>query len=117
MKNIFKNFDKLGIFAFAAAGLFAISWTNLESRLAPQWYQVTVIDEDEPHDEPSNLAIGAALPSGPSGPCSLNNGEMCAIPIDRKDYTGPITTVAQAQDLADEEDIDLGTPVFRTPQS
>lgn len=81
MKNIFKNLNKVGIVAFAAAGLFAISWTTIESKLAPQWYEVSVSGTD-PNPEKNQHILGLYPNGTPQSPCDEISGEICAIQLE-----------------------------------
>lgn len=98
MINIFKNFNILGLVAFIAAGIFAISWTAVKQpELAGKWYQVEVIDEDQPITD-ANLKIVGLFPSGsPEGDCNKTSGTLCAIEMDLVDEDDFPETVEQAQ--------------------
>ncbi|MBV2227195.1 hypothetical protein [Sphingobacterium kyonggiense] len=95
MKNLFKNFDKMGLLAFVAAGLFAISWNLPESKMAPQWYAVTVSGTD-PNPEKNQL-IGAAIDE-PTGNCSKDDGTICAVQLDLNSAPKPATIYQANQD-------------------
>ncbi len=81
MKNIFKNLNKGALVALASAGLFAISWTTIESKLAPQWYQVELKENGDPENledfEINPISIGS-----PTGDCDLGTITLCAVKLE-----------------------------------
>lgn len=75
MRKLFKNFNILGLVAFIAGGIFAISWTEVKKNDEVLWYQV----ELKPNGDPtinSDLEIVGLYPGAnpgdePTGDCSL----------------------------------------------
>ncbi len=106
MKNLFKNFDKMGLLAFAAAGIFAISWNAPVSKMAPQWYAVTVSGTD-PNPEKNQL-IGAAIDE-PTGDCANPSGNICAVQLDLNGAPKPATIFE-----ANEDGLNTDTRMHRT---
>ncbi len=96
MKNLFKNFDKMGLLAFAAAGLFAISWNLPESKMAAQWYAVTP-DASNPTDESLQVISSTPLPGTPTGTCVESSGKVCAVLLDLDGAPAP-STIKEAKD-------------------
>ncbi|MCT1523666.1 hypothetical protein [Sphingobacterium hotanense] len=96
MKNLFKNFDKMGLLAFAAAGVFAISWNAPETKLAPKWYPVTP-DTSDPSDESLQTISSTPFQGTPTGDCKNTSGVICAVQLDLG--TAPVpATIAEAED-------------------
>lgn len=105
MKNIFKNLNLGALLTLAFVVTLTVSWKNHENnKLAPQWY---LVNETSPSD--SDRQIGTNYPGGaPGTECALPLGEMCAIKIDLKSYTGPFPeTVEEAQVLHDSNQIEI----------
>lgn len=79
--SVFKNLNLGGLAALVFAGFFAISWTTMESKLAKQWYQVSVSGSDSNPEK--NQHILGLYPGGtPQFPCDETTGEICAIELD-----------------------------------
>lgn len=111
MKNLFRKVDKivLGIFLFAA--MIATVATAMEKRRATQWYSVTVIDNDQNHNDPANQQIGAALTGEPTGDCATENeNTRCAIQltIGTANPTVPATVQAALnREMSNPSDVDI----------
>lgn len=110
MRKLFKNFNILGLVAFIAGGIFAISWTEVKKNDEVLWYQVEITDPQDP-DTPSKQKIVGLYPGAnpgdePTGDCS-NIGEiLCAVQLDVSSSTFP-TTMAEA-------DADPGVEILET---
>lgn len=89
MKNLFKKFDSIGLLAFAAAGIFAISWNTPEEKLAPAWYPVTVSGTDPVAEK--NQYISSTPIEEPTGDCNTDPGTICAIQLDLNGAPVPAT--------------------------
>jgi len=109
MINIIKNLNFGGMIALVAMMMLTVSWTVTDKVVAAEWFAVS--------DEGSALSdkkISGPYPGGtPGEECQLEDGEMCAVPIDRKNYTGPITDLAHANALEAADLIEVGAPFFR----
>lgn len=104
MKNIFKNFDKVGLLTLAAAGLFTISWTNIQKSVDPEpgWYSITVDPDDR--DNKSTQQINAFVDSAPpTGSCDVANEEKpCQVHLDLTNFSSstPIEDMTVQQALS-----------------
>lgn len=101
MVKTFKNLNKGGIVALAVAGFFAISWTHVEHKLAPQWYQVTESGSDpdpEKNQHIVGLYPGSTPGSTPGAECNTFPGEICAVQMDLQGAPIP-ATIAEANSL------------------
>lgn len=111
MVKTFKNLNKGALVALAVAGFFAISWTTAAHKLAPQWYQVSLIDENGNPNDANNQRIDGAYPGGsPTSPCNQSLGHKCATFMDIGSNPLP-STVAEANALG----IAQQDSSFRTP--
>lgn len=80
MRKLFKNFNILGLVAFVAAGIMAISWTEMKKNTAFQWYQI-----EENGSTPSEKVILGLYPNGePTTPCTSEDltRPLCAAELD-----------------------------------
>ncbi|MCY4781052.1 hypothetical protein ORI89_15435 [Sphingobacterium sp. UT-1RO-CII-1] len=80
MKKLFKNFNILGLVAFIAAGIFAISWTEIKKNDEVLWYQVELKQGGSPANN-SDLEIVGLYPGGaPTTPCTSTDDSkpLCA---------------------------------------
>lgn len=98
MKNIFKNFDKLGLLAFVAVALFAISW-NTPTKLSATEKWVEVEDTGATLGNPLDQELRNDIDGTPVFPCDEPSGEICAVLIDFKTYTGTIANMDEANAL------------------
>jgi len=96
MKTIFKKFDIAGLAVMLLAFFVAVGFTASNMKLAPQWYEVEIIDQDENHDNPENQAIGNLIgPNPPTGECTLTEENiLCAIQLTLDDVPAPSTIAA-----------------------
>lgn len=85
MIHIFKNLNFGGLLALVAGVVLMVSWKNHETKksAAFQWYEISIIDLLQPHDQPSNQRVEGLYPGGEpseSGDCSETdpNSPLCA---------------------------------------
>ncbi|SEN71703.1 hypothetical protein SAMN05216436_12080 [bacterium A37T11] len=97
MKKLFQKFDKVTLSIVFFACLTAAVVKAAERMQTTQWYNVTIIDEDEDHDDSNNQAIGSALPGGPTGSCVDPSGAICAIQLNVPTGNSVPATVADAR--------------------
>ncbi|MCY4780783.1 hypothetical protein ORI89_14080 [Sphingobacterium sp. UT-1RO-CII-1] len=101
MKKLFKNFNILGLVAFIAAGIFAISWTEIKkSDPNGLFYEVELIDINQPATD-ANLKIKGLYPGStpgeqPVGDCEEPSGTLCAIKMNIADGDNIPVTVEEA---------------------
>lgn len=97
MRKLFKNFNILGLVAFIAGGIFAISWTVVKkSESANLFYSVTL----KPGGDADNLEDYEIDPNGvstPTGDCNKTSGILCAIEMNLNGTPVP-NTVADAEE-------------------
>lgn len=95
MKKLFKNFNILGLVAFIAAGIMAISWTEVKQNEEGLWYEVEVTDLQDA-DNPSKQKIKGLYPGpnpgdAPTGVCSSGQEILCAVKLEVNSSTFPAT--------------------------
>lgn len=101
MRKLFKNFNILGLVAFIAAGILAISWTEVKkSEQSGLFYEVELIDINQPATD-SNLKIKGLYPgttpgAQPVGECEEPSGTLCAIKMNIADGENIPVTVEEA---------------------
>ncbi|WP_437920423.1 hypothetical protein [Sphingobacterium sp. LRF_L2] len=103
MRNLFKKFDRFGLLAFAAAGVFAISWNTPESSTIASttgWYSISVNPSDQ-NNKSSQQIDAFVSSSAPSGNCNVSNPDKpCQVHLDLTNFSSatPIEdmTVQQA---------------------
>lgn len=98
----------MGLLAFAAAGIFAISWNAPVSKMAPQWYAVTP-DASNPSDESLQAISSTPLPGNPTGDCKNPSGLICAVQLDLNGAPVP-STIAEADDEGFDTDTRMHKP-------
>lgn len=105
MKNMFKNWNIGGLLVLLFAVVLTVSWKAVDSRKAEEkkWFQVSILDNNEPHDQLDNQSIVGEYPGGapsPTGDCAEENPNtpLCAIELELPDTVSfPITM----QDVVD----------------
>ena len=114
MKNMFKNWNIGGLLVLLFAVMLTVSWKSHEAKKAEgKWYQVSLLDEEEDADEPTNQKIDGLYPGGePSFPCEEDEGVICAVFLDLENKPMP-STIAQADSLS----IDTSTRVHRAAEN
>lgn len=110
MKTLLKNLNFGALLALALVVTLTVSWKNHESkRLTFQWFEVS----DNGSGNTNKVIVGDYPGGQPGAECEQPEGDMCAVPIDRQSYTGPINTLAHAYQLQTEGKILVGEPVYR----
>ncbi len=99
MKTLFKKLDVTGVAVLLLAFFVAVGFTATTEMRQAEWYEVTIIDDEEEHDNPENQGIEGALDEEPVFPCDEEDGTICAIQIDMKSHNEVPTTVAEADSL------------------
>lgn len=95
MRKLFKNFNILGLIAFIAAGIMAISWTEMKQNEEGLWYEVEITDLDHP-EKAENQKIKGLYPGpnpgdAPTGDCSSGQEILCAVKLEVNSSTFPAT--------------------------
>lgn len=108
MTRLFKKLDIAGVAVMLLAFFVAVGFTAAESRQG-QWYEVEVINEQDPHDTPSNLRI---VPNtggwNPVSPCAESpNDVVCAIKLELGDVDFPSDYQELLDMIEDDEDISI----------
>lgn len=110
MKTLLKNLNFGALVALTMVVTLTVSWKNHESkRLTFQWFEVS----DNGSGNTNKVIVGDYPGGQPGAECEQPEGDMCAVPIDRQSYTGPINTLAHAYQLQTEGKILVGEPVYR----
>lgn len=109
MRALLKNINMGGLYALGLMALTLVSWKAVESSSTLEWYRV-----NDTGTEDADKEIVGTFPNGqPDEDCLLESGSMCAVPIDRKDYTGTINDLEHAYQLQALGQITVGTPVYK----
>lgn len=102
MIYIVKNFNILGLVAFIAAGIFAISWTEVKKNDEAPWYEVTESGND-PDPAKNQLINPVPLDQEPTGDC--DTGELlCAVQLEVNSSTFP----ANMAEADSDPDVEIG---------
>lgn len=110
MRKLFKNFNILGLVAFVAAGIMAISWTEMKVNEEALWYEVEVTDLQDA-DNPSKQKIKGLYPGPnpgdePTGDCSTIGEILCAVQLEVSSSTFP-ANMAEAEADPDVEIVEI----------
>jgi|SRR5690606_2161024 len=103
MTNMIKNLSFGGMIAVVAMMMLTVSWTASENTVAPQWYAVSLFDETEDPNSPTNQKIDGPYGGTPSGSCNTSPGIMCAIQLD----LDPNDPVPSSVHEADQQGLDI----------
>lgn len=107
MTRLFKKLDITGVAVLLLAFFVAVGFTAT-SNMQPTWYEVTIADEEEDHDDPNNQEIGDALTGNPTGSCNpAYTQTICAIQLTLGPGVDKPSTVQEAEDMAEDEDEEL----------
>lgn len=101
MRKLFKNFNILGLIAFIAAGIMAISWTEMKQKEEAKWYPVELTEGGNSNNL-EDYEIGTTPISEPTGDCSTIGEILCAVQLEVSSSTFP-ANMAEAEANPDVE--------------
>lgn len=94
MNSLLKKLNLGAIAALVGIVGLTVSWKNHEStKLAPQYYAVTITDSANPNNE-ANMRIDGPITGTPGSPCTLPSGFVCAVELDLNGAPKPATIQA-----------------------
>lgn len=97
MKDIVKNFDRVGLMVLLAAFFVTVGFKAAEKMEEGTWYEVSFINPSGDLDDPSNQSIAGEYPGGePSGDCSFSNATICAVKLLIEDGSSVPATMLEA---------------------